>query len=193
MQHRKPLHVLLISVFLLLAIGITAIAAVYVHGYTRKDGTYVAPHYRSDPDSSKLNNWSTKGNTNPYTGKEGTKDPYAATPAPSYTAPAVSATPAPNSTTQSPAPKTQTTVAQPTETVPASTTITIADQTPAMQNLSTVPPPQTLTAKDYTVYITRTGRKYHSYGCRYLARSCIAIKKSRAIKKGYTACSVCNP
>lgn len=24
----------------------------YVHGYTRKDGTYVSPHYRSVPDSS---------------------------------------------------------------------------------------------------------------------------------------------
>ena len=48
-------------------------AAVRVRGYTRKDGTYVAPHYRSNPDGISSNNWSTKGNFNPYTGEEGTK------------------------------------------------------------------------------------------------------------------------
>ena len=46
--------------------------AVHVRGYIRKDGTYVAPHYRSAPDGSLQNNWSTKGNVNPYTGEEGT-------------------------------------------------------------------------------------------------------------------------
>lgn len=44
-------------------------AVVSVKGYYRKDGTYVAPHYRSDPDGIKTNNWSYPGNTNPYTGK----------------------------------------------------------------------------------------------------------------------------
>jgi len=53
-----------------------ASAQVYVHGYTTKSGTYVAPHYRSAPDSNPYNNWSTKGNVNPYTGAEGTKNPY---------------------------------------------------------------------------------------------------------------------
>jgi len=48
---------------------------VTVGPYTKKDGTYVAPHHRSAPDGSKSNNWSTKGNENPYTGKPGTKDP----------------------------------------------------------------------------------------------------------------------
>ncbi len=42
-----------------------------VSGYTRKNGTYVAPHYRSNSDSSRLNNWSSSGNVNPYTGKKG--------------------------------------------------------------------------------------------------------------------------
>lgn len=50
-------------------------SSVHVRGYTQKNGTYVAPHFRSAPDHSKLNNWSTKGNVNPYTGKEGTKNP----------------------------------------------------------------------------------------------------------------------
>jgi hypothetical protein len=48
-----------------------------VRAYTTKRGTYVQPHRQTDADHSKLNNWSTKGNTNPYTGKPGTKDPYA--------------------------------------------------------------------------------------------------------------------
>ena len=48
-------------------------------GYTRKDGTYVAPHTRSAPDGNFGNNWSTKGNINPYTGEEGTR---ASPPAP---------------------------------------------------------------------------------------------------------------
>lgn len=48
-----------------------------VRGHTRKDGTYVPPHRATNPDASRTNNWSSKGNTNPYTGKEGTVDPNA--------------------------------------------------------------------------------------------------------------------
>jgi len=55
----------------------SALAQVSVRGYTKKDGTYVAPHYRSSPNSTRNDNYSTKGNVNPYTGKEGTKDPDA--------------------------------------------------------------------------------------------------------------------
>lgn len=54
----------------------SASAQVQVDGYWRKDGTYVEPHYRSSPDGNTLNNYSTKGNTNPYTGEQGTVDPY---------------------------------------------------------------------------------------------------------------------
>lgn len=42
-----------------------------------------------------------------------------------------------------------------------------------------------------TVYITKTGGKYHSYGCRYLRSSCIAIDLGSACSYGYDACSVC--
>lgn len=42
-----------------------------------------------------------------------------------------------------------------------------------------------------TVYITRTGNKYHKSGCRYLRQSSIAISLSDAQAQGYTACSVC--
>jgi len=52
-------------------------AIVDVRGYFRKDGTYVAPHKRTAPDGSFDNNWTTVGNTNPYTGKPGTKSWFA--------------------------------------------------------------------------------------------------------------------
>ncbi|MBI4412670.1 MAG: hypothetical protein HY541_09335 [Deltaproteobacteria bacterium] len=48
----------------------------YVNPYIRSDGTYVQGHYKTSSDSTRLNNWSTKGNINPYTGKEGTQNPY---------------------------------------------------------------------------------------------------------------------
>src|SRR5262245_33139475 len=47
--------------------------AVHVNGYYRSNGTYVQPHYRSAPDGNFYNNWSTKGNVNPFTGEPGTK------------------------------------------------------------------------------------------------------------------------
>lgn len=79
-------------------------AQVRVKGYTRKDGTYVAPHYRSSPNSSKLDNYSTQGNYNPYTGKRGTVNPYSyPVPVPSvptYTAPNSAYQPAPLPTPQ---------------------------------------------------------------------------------------------
>lgn len=44
-----------------------------VKGYTTKNGSYVAPHYRTNPNATRYDNWSTKGNVNPYTGRYGTK------------------------------------------------------------------------------------------------------------------------
>ena len=44
---------------------------VYVKGYVRKDGTVVPGHYRSAPNSTNRDNFSTKGNVNPYTGVRG--------------------------------------------------------------------------------------------------------------------------
>ena len=47
---------------------------VWVSGYVRpSSGTYVAPHFRSVPDGNFYNNWSTKGNINPFTGAAGTR------------------------------------------------------------------------------------------------------------------------
>ncbi len=44
-----------------------------------------------------------------------------------------------------------------------------------------------------TVYITKTGQKYHATDCRYLSHSKISIELKEAIQNGYDACSVCNP
>ena len=61
-----------IFIFLLLLAFVTpCLASTYVRGYTRRDGTYVQGHYRSNADSTKLNNYSTQGNYNPYTGQQG--------------------------------------------------------------------------------------------------------------------------
>lgn len=48
-------------------------------------------------------------------------------------------------------------------------------------------------SNNYTVYITATGNKYHSWGCQYLRNSCYSITLSDAIAQGYTACSRCKP
>lgn len=44
-----------------------------------------------------------------------------------------------------------------------------------------------------TVYVTKTGDKYHRSSCSYLRNSKISINKNDAISQGYTACSRCNP
>ena len=51
-------------------------------GYVRRDtGTYVPPSRATRPDTSRLNNYSTRGNFNPHSGRTGTRNPY---PAQSY-------------------------------------------------------------------------------------------------------------
>lgn len=46
-----------------------------VRGYTRRDGTYVAPSHATNPNGSRADNWSTRGNVNPFTGRPGTRSP----------------------------------------------------------------------------------------------------------------------
>lgn len=47
-----------------------------VRTHVRKDGTLVQGHIRTTPNRTKLDNYSTKPNVNPRTGKAGTVDPY---------------------------------------------------------------------------------------------------------------------
>ena len=42
-----------------------------------------------------------------------------------------------------------------------------------------------------TVYVTKTGKKHHATGCRYLRKSRIPISLNNAKTAGYTPCSVC--
>ena len=58
----------MIALFVLASV---AEGAQRVRGYINKNGTYVMPHYKTKRDSTRLNNYSTKGNINPYTGKRG--------------------------------------------------------------------------------------------------------------------------
>ena len=51
-----------------------------VRGHVKKDGTYVQPHQQTNPNKTKLDNWSAQGNVNPHTGKSGKVDPYAPAP-----------------------------------------------------------------------------------------------------------------
>jgi hypothetical protein len=46
--------------------------------------------------------------------------------------------------------------------------------------------------KSITVYVTKTGEKYHTGSCRYLSKSKIPISLKNA-KFSYSPCSVCNP
>lgn len=69
----KALNFFVLSLLVLFTLPV--LANVYVNPYTKKDGTQVEGHYRSDPDGNPNNNWSTEGNRNPYTGKEGTRNP----------------------------------------------------------------------------------------------------------------------
>ena len=80
---------ILICTLAAIFIAAPASAQVHVHGYTRSNGTYVAPYTRTAPDHSIYNNYSTRPNVNPYTGKVGTVNPYGSrstysAPTPSY-------------------------------------------------------------------------------------------------------------
>lgn len=98
--------------------------------------------------------------------------------APKETAPAVtSAAPASQSSTTTSTDKTDT------------ATVTSTAE-PVAQKVTTAPVQQK--QKEQTVYVTKTGAKYHSDGCRYLSKSKIPMSLSDA-KRSYTPCSVCDP
>jgi hypothetical protein len=49
------------------------------------------------------------------------------------------------------------------------------------------------TVQSQTVYVTKTGTKYHRSSCRYLNKSKISKPLDKALGAGYIACSVCKP
>jgi hypothetical protein len=69
---------IIVSTAALVLFGFAQADADYVRGYTRRDGTYVAPHQRTSPDRSPYNNYDFPGNYNPNSGQAtpGNPDTY---------------------------------------------------------------------------------------------------------------------
>jgi hypothetical protein len=65
--------IIIITLLILTSIASVEARDVNVRGYSRSDGTYVEPHHRSSPNNTQSDNYGTRGNTNPYTGQEGTR------------------------------------------------------------------------------------------------------------------------
>jgi hypothetical protein len=47
----------------------------YVSPHTTSSGNYVSGHYQTNPNSTQMDNYSTRGNLNPHTGEYGTRTP----------------------------------------------------------------------------------------------------------------------
>jgi len=70
----------MLMIFMVMLLGLQPLQAEAqsnhrVRGYVTRGGVYVQPHRATNPDRSRLNNYSTRGNYNPYTGKIGTRYP----------------------------------------------------------------------------------------------------------------------
>lgn len=75
MKKLKIIAILLAFVISLFSFN-TVNASTRVRSYTKKNGTHIQSYRRSSPNRTKLDNYSTKGNYNPYTGKKGYASPY---------------------------------------------------------------------------------------------------------------------
>ena len=64
-----------IAIFLVAACAATAWAQTYVQPHVTHNGTYVQGYMRTAPNNTKMDNYSTQGNVNPYTGQAGTVNP----------------------------------------------------------------------------------------------------------------------
>ena len=70
-QTMKQIITILLFFVFLFSFAQTNSNHVYVSGYYKSNGTYVQPYYRTAPNSTNRDNFSTRGNTNPYTGEAG--------------------------------------------------------------------------------------------------------------------------
>lgn len=50
-----------------------------------------------------------------------------------------------------------------------------------------------IVAAPQTVYVTKTGKKFHPSSCHHLRASKIKTDRTKALRAGYTACKVCKP
>ena len=69
----KYFNFLFIALTFLVLSSVEANADTWVNGYTKSNGTYVSGHFRSSPNNTRSDNWSSQGNVNPYTGRVGTR------------------------------------------------------------------------------------------------------------------------
>ncbi len=74
----KKLYSLVIALALVFTFAVSNVTSVEarttkVNGYYRSSGTYVQPYYRTSPNSTRFDNYSTRGNYNPYSGRYGTR------------------------------------------------------------------------------------------------------------------------
>lgn len=101
-------------------------------------------------------------------------------------------------------PKATSTVRPSRTPVPSRTPIPSRTATSAPTKADTLPPTITRTPKPTatiaptpegggTVYITRTGTKYHELGCSHLSGGSQAVTCEWAKANNYTACGSCNP
>ena len=74
---KKIISGLVLAFILLVSAQSVEAKTVSVKGYYKPStGSYVMPSYRTSPNKIKLDNYSARGNYNPYSGKMGTKNPY---------------------------------------------------------------------------------------------------------------------
>ncbi len=73
-----------------------------------------------------------------------------------------------------------------------STTTQTSKASTNTQNVAASPSSQA-NDDDITVYITKTGTKYHVYGCRSLSKSKIPVSLAAAKARGYEPCGICHP
>lgn len=72
-------YILVLMLFVgLLSLSMSAEAkTIRVKGYYKPSiGSYVSPSYRTSPNKYRYDNYSTKGNYNPYSGRKGTINSY---------------------------------------------------------------------------------------------------------------------
>ncbi len=74
---KKITIIIFVAIILILALPVFAEAkTTRARGYFKSNGTYVQPYYKTSPNKTKFDNYSSKYNYNPFTGKKGTVDPF---------------------------------------------------------------------------------------------------------------------
>jgi len=70
----KKLIFAVLALAFVMVFSTDAFAYRYTRGHYRSNGTYVQPYRSSSPDGARWNNWSSRGNANPFTGKRGNRN-----------------------------------------------------------------------------------------------------------------------